>query len=382
MEQPAPRLTAEQWLARVFADGRPRHFGTGWLSGVLGIVLGLLAIFAVLCLHFPQYLTLPELRNRYPLELVRLAIDIGLLAAMGLAGLSMLLRRRKALGVTGMVLAGAALALGAGGVEIPRDGASAVYFGLDWFVLGVLTTAALFVPLEGAFPLRRGQSSFRRGWLTDTQYFFASHVLAQVMSVAVLAPAVALGAVLAMPSAQALVQSLPVVVQFALAVLVADLAQYGVHRAFHEVPVLWRFHKVHHSIEVMDWLAGSRLHLVDVIAMRGLVLLPLVVLGFETSAVYAYLALVSFHAVFIHANFAPRWGWLERWVAMPRFHHWHHGVEPEARYVNFAVHLPIIDRWFGTYHMPEARWPAGYGIAGERAPEGWVRQLLWPFGKG
>ena len=382
MEQPAPRLTAEQWLARVFADGRPRHFGTGWLSGVLGIVLGLLAIFAVLCLHFPQYLTLPELRSRYPLELVRLAIDIGLLAAMGLAGLSMLLRRRKALGVTGMVLAGAALALGAGGVEIPRDGASAVYLGLDWFLLGVLTTAALFVPLEGAFPLRRGQSSFRRGWLTDTQYFFASHVLAQVMSVAVLAPAVALGAVLAMPSAQALVQSLPVVVQFALAVLVADLAQYGVHRAFHEVPVLWRFHKVHHSIEVMDWLAGSRLHLVDVIAMRGLVLLPLVVLGFETSAVYAYLALVSFHAVFIHANFAPRWGWLERWVAMPRFHHWHHGVEPEARYVNFAVHLPIIDRWFGTYHMPEARWPAGYGIAGERAPEGWVRQLLWPFGKG
>jgi lathosterol oxidase len=382
MEQPAPRLTAEQWLARVFADGRPRHFGTGWLSGVLGIVLGLLAIFAVLCLHFPQYLTLPELRSRYPLELVRLAIDIGLLAAMGLAGLSMVLRRRKALGMTGMVLAGAALALGAGGVEIPRDGASAVYLGLDWFVLGVLTTAALFVPLEGAFPLRRGQSSFRRGWLTDTQYFFASHVLAQVMSVAVLAPAVALGAVLAVPSAQALVQSLPVVVQFALAVLVADLAQYCVHRAFHAVPVLWRFHKVHHSIEVMDWLAGSRLHLVDVIATRGLVLLPLVVLGFETSAVYAYLALVSFHAVFIHANFAPRWGWLERWVAMPRFHHWHHGVEPEARYVNFAVHLPMIDRWFGTYHMPEARWPAGYGIAGERAPEGWVRQLLWPFGKG
>jgi sterol desaturase/sphingolipid hydroxylase (fatty acid hydroxylase superfamily) len=379
MEQPATRLTAEQWLARVFADGRPRHFGTGWLSGVLGIVLGLLALLAVLCLHFPQYLTLPELRSRYPLELVRLAIDVGLLAAMGLAGLSMLLRRRKALGVTGLVLAGAALALGAGGVEIPRDGASAVYLGLDWFVLGVLTTAAVFVPLEGAFPLRRGQSALRRGWLTDTQYFFASHVLAQVMSVAVLAPAMALGAVLAVPSAQAAVQSLPVVVQFALAVLVADLAQYGVHRAFHAVPALWRFHKVHHSVEVMDWLAGSRLHLLDVIATRGLVLLPLVVIGFDQVAVYAYLTLVSFHAVFIHANFALRSLWLERWVAMPRFHHWHHGVEPEARDVNFAVHLPMIDRWFGTYHMPEGRWPSGYGIAGERAPEGWARQLVWPF---
>jgi len=379
MDRPAQPFSVEQWLARVFADDRPRDFGTGWLSGILGIVLGLLALFAVLCLHFPQFLTLPELRSRYPLEWVRLGIDVGLLAAMALAGLSMLLRRKKALGLAGLALAGAALALGAGGVEIPRAGASTVYLGLDWFVLGVLTTAAIFVPLEGAFPLRRGQGAFRRGWLTDTQYFFASHVLAQVMSVAVLAPAVTLGAVLAVPPAQAAVQSLPLVVQFALAVLVADLAQYAVHRAFHVVPLLWRFHKVHHSVETMDWLAGSRLHLVDVIVTRGLVLLALLVAGFDQLAVYAYLALVSIHAVFIHANFAPRARWLERWVAMPRFHHWHHGAEPEARDVNFAVHLPMIDCWFGTHYMPEDRWPESYGIAGERAPEGWLRQLVWPF---
>lgn len=379
MDAPAPRMSAERWLARVFADDRPRHVGTGWLSGVLGIALALLALMAVLCLHFPQYLTLPELRARYPLGLVRLAIDLALLAAMALAGLSMLLRRRKALGLAGLALAGAALALGAGGVDIPRGEASTIYLGLDWFVLGTLTTAAVFVPLERAFAQRKGQGTFRRGWLTDTQYFFASHALAQVMSVAVLAPAVMLGEALAVPALQGAVQSLPWLVQFALAVLVADLAQYGVHRAFHRVPVLWRFHKVHHSVETMDWIAGSRLHLVDVIVTRGLVLLALLVAGFEQSAVYAYLALVSFHAVFIHANFAPRAAWPERWIAMPRFHHWHHAIEAEARDVNFAVHLPMIDRWFGTHHMPESRWPAGYGIAGERAPEGWAAQLVWPF---
>lgn len=379
MPPPTPRLSAEQWLARVFADAAPRHVGTGWISGILGIVLGLLALLAVLCLNFPQYLTLPELRSRYPLDLVRLAIDVGLLAGMALSGLSLLLRRKKALGVAGLALAGAALALGAGGAEIPRVGEARIYLALDWFVLGVITTAALFVPLERAFPLRRGQGVFRRGWLTDTQYFFASHVLAQVMSVAVLAPAVALGAVLALPQAQAAVEGLPWLVQWAMCVLVADLAQYGVHRAFHAVPLLWRFHKVHHSVEAMDWLAGSRLHLVDVIVTRGLVLLALLVAGFAESVVYAYLALVSFHAVFIHANFAPRWGWLERWVAMPRFHHWHHSREAEARDVNFAVHLPMIDRWFGTCHMPEGRWPEGYGLADERAPEGWARQLVWPL---
>lgn len=48
-------------------------------------------------------------------------------------------------------------------------------------------------------------------------------------------------------------------------VLVADFTQYWVHRTFHTVPWLWRFHAIHHSAEEMDWLAGSRLHLVDVI---------------------------------------------------------------------------------------------------------------------
>nr|MCU0947832.1 hypothetical protein [Porphyrobacter sp.] len=247
MSQSAASLSAEQRLARMFGDAAPRHFGTGWTSGVVGVVVGLLAVLATLCLHFPHYLTLPELRGAYPLEPVRVAIDLAVLAALVLAGLS-LLRRNKALGIAGLLLAGAALVLGAGGVEIPRGAASRVYLGIDWFVLGVLTTAAVFVPLERIFALRREQGAFRRGWLTDTQYFFASHALAQVMSVAVLAPAVAVGAVLAVPAAQAAVQSLPWLVQFALCVLVANLVQYGVHRGFHGVPVLWRFHKIHHSV--------------------------------------------------------------------------------------------------------------------------------------
>jgi sterol desaturase/sphingolipid hydroxylase (fatty acid hydroxylase superfamily) len=371
--------SAEQAIARIFADAAPRRFGTGWISGVLAVGLGVLAVAAVLCLHFPQWLTLPELRARYPLPLVRTAIDVAILAVLALSAVSLLLRRRKALGLAGLALAGAALALGAGGVEIGRAGESAVYLGLDWFVLGTLTTAALFVPLERLFALRPEQGAFRPGWLTDSQYFFWSHALVQLMSVLVLLPAVSVGEALAVPAAQQAVRALPLVVQFAACVLVADLAQYAVHRAFHRVPLLWRFHAVHHSAETMDWIAGSRLHLVDVVVTRALVLLPLVVLGFDERAVYAYLALVSFHAVFSHANFAPRAAWLERWIAMPRYHHWHHAIEDEARDRNFAVHLPMIDRWFGTHHLPGAAWPAGYGIAGVKAPEGYLRQLIWGF---
>jgi len=372
---------AEEALARIFADAAPRRFGTGWISGVLAVVLGVLSVAAVLCLHFPQWLTVPELRSRYPLELVRLAIDLAILATLALAGLSLLLRRKKALGIAGLALATLALALGAGGVEIEHPGESTVYIGLDWFVLGVLSTAALFVPLERAFALRREQGPFRHGWLTDTQYFFMSHALVQLMSVLVLAPAVALGDALAVPAFQRAVQALPLLVQFALCVLLADLAQYWVHRAFHAVPWLWRFHEVHHSAERMDWIAGSRLHLVDVVVTRGLVLLPLVVAGFDQRAVFAYLALVSFHAVFIHANFAPCARWLERWIAMPRFHHWHHALDAEAVDRNFAVHLPMLDRWFGTHYLPADAWPQGYGVSGVRAPDGYFRQLLWPLSR-
>lgn len=370
---------AEQALARLFGDEAPRRFGTGWISGILAVVLGVLSVLAVLCLHFPEWLTLPELRGRYPLPLVRLAIDLSILAASLLSGLSLLLRRKKALGLAGLALAAIALLLGAGGVEIGRTGNSAVYLGIDWFVLGVLTTAALFVPLERAFGVRREQGPFRRGWLTDTQYFFMSHALVQLMSVLVLAPAASVGSLLAVPTLQQTVTDLPLVLQFLACILVADLAQYWVHRAFHAVPWLWRFHAVHHSAESMDWIAGSRLHLLDVVVTRALVLLPLVVLGFDERAVLAYLVLVSFHAVFIHANFAPRTAWLERWVAMPRYHHWHHAIEPEAVDRNFAVHLPMIDRLFGTHYLPGQAWPSAYGVAGPFPPDGYLRQFAWPL---
>lgn len=370
---------AEQTLARYFDDGASRRFGTGWIAGTLAVTLGLLVNAAVLCLHFPDWLTVPELRGRYPLNLVRTVIDLAILAVVLLGGLSMLLRRRKALGLAALALAGLALLLGAGGVPIGRTGASSIYLGLDWFVLGTLTTAALFVPLERRWPLRSAQGSFRPGWLTDAQYFFASHALVQLMTVLVMLPAVKVGGLLAIPALSSMVRSLPLAMQAIGCVIVADLAQYWVHRAFHRIPPLWRFHRIHHSVERMDWLAGSRLHLVDVIVTRGLVLLPLVIIGFDERAVLAYLAFVSFHAVFIHANFAPRLPWLERLVVMPRFHHWHHAVEREARNVNFAVHLPLLDRLFGTHHLPDGRWPRGYGTDGPAAPDGWLNQLVWPL---
>jgi lathosterol oxidase len=152
--------------------------------------------------------------------------------------------------------------------------------------------------------------------------------------------------------------------------------QYAIHRAFHALPWLWRFHAIHHSSIEMDWLAGSRLHLVDVVLTRAASFAPLFVLGFSETALVAYLVFVSFHAVWLHANLRWRFGPLRHLLATPEFHHWHHAVEPVNR--NFAVHLPWIDRIFGTAWSPGG-FPTRYGLAGESVPAGWLRQLAWPF---
>jgi lathosterol oxidase len=169
------------------------------------------------------------------------------------------------------------------------------------------------------------------------------------------------------------------VLQFFLLLLVADFTQYWVHRAFHAIPLLWRFHAVHHSAEQMDWLAGSRLHLVDIAVTRGLTYVPIYLLGFGDGPLFAYLVVVSAQATFIHANIRFDFGWVKWLVATPQFHHWHHAAEREAIDKNFAVHLPMLDWLFGTMYLP-GRWPKAYGIeGGSRVPDGFFKQLFWPL---
>jgi len=237
----------------------------------------------------------------------------------------------------------------------------------------------LFVPMERIWPLRRGQSVFRAGWTTDGIYFFVSHLLVQVSTLLTLLPARVAFSWAVHPSVQAAVQSQPALLQFIECVIVADLTEYWVHRIFHRTSWLWCFHAVHHSSTSMDWLAGSRLHIVDVVLTRGLTFVPLFLLGFDTGPLYAYLAFVSVHAVFIHANVSWRFPrWVETVIVTPRFHHWHHGAEAAAIDKNFAVHLPVIDKIFGTYYAPENRWPSSYGIAGDPVPDGYLAQLVYP----
>jgi sterol desaturase/sphingolipid hydroxylase (fatty acid hydroxylase superfamily) len=146
------------------------------------------------------------------------------------------------------------------------------------------------------------------------------------------------------------------------------------------VPWLWKFHAVHHSAQAMDWLAGSRMHFVEIVVLRGTTVIPMYVLGYSEPALYAYIFFVYLLSTLVHSNLRINFGWLQHLMVTPRFHHWHHGIEREAIDVNFAVHFPFLDRIFGTYHNPpDGRWPAGYGIAGHPVPKGYWNQFRYPF---
>jgi len=208
-----------------------------------------------------------------------------------------------------------------------------------------------------------------------------SHVLVQFILILVTASTSTVAALTVFPSLKALIQSMPTWLQFLVAVFVADLAQSLLHRAYHNTPWLWRFHAVHHSSREMDWLAGSRIHLVEILLTRSAVMLPLLVLGFSASAVNAYVILVGLQAVLAHANLGIRFGWLEYVLVLPRYHHWHHARHGDYIDVNYAIHLPLVDMLMGTFKLPPDRsWPAEYGVMKlETVPRGILRQHLMPF---
>jgi lathosterol oxidase len=356
----------------------PRAFGHGWISGIASVILGLVGFGAVLCFRFPSYLTMPELRGLYPIPYVRALLHLFLVAAFVLGALSVCLRYNKALGLTGITLTLAAVLLG--GSRVPLDGelTSGPFLGLDWSLLSLIGYSAVYVPLERLFARDPSQPIVRRGFGTDLTYFFVSSLLVQITTLLTMKPAMVFFAWARPDALAAWVAELPFLVQVPALLFVADVTQYWVHRAFHRIPWLWRFHAIHHSAECMDWLAGSRLHLVDAVATRAITYVPIYLLGFGEPALFAYVLWVVVQATFIHANVRWELRPLRNLLATPAFHHWHHSAEPEAVDKNFAVHLPVLDRLFGTYHLPD-RWPKSYGLIGDAVPPGYVRQMTYPF---
>lgn len=239
--------------------------------------------------------------------------------------------------------------------------------------LALVFLAALFVPLERLFAIRRAPV-LRAGWRTDVLHFFATHVLQQLTLVLGIGLAVAALDPLVSTRLQQFVSEQPHAAQLVEALLIVELVGYGMHRAFHRVPWLWRIHAVHHSSEHLDWLAALRVHPLDQALTRAVQFVPLYLLGFGAETFAGLTIVLGLWALFLHANVRVRLGPLERLVASPHFHHWHHA---RAEDCNFSGLFPWVDSLFGTHAPPSAPWPSDYGCDAP-VPTTWWRQMKWP----
>lgn len=244
---------------------------------------------------------------------------------------------------------------------------------------------AIFVPLEKAFALRK-QRTLRNAFGVDVALYFINSL---VPKLALIAPLSLLAGVVhhyAPVGLYTWAGGLPYALRLAAALVAGEIGAYWGHRWSHEIPLLWRFHAVHHSAEEVDWLVNTHAHPVDMIFTRLCGLIPMYVLGLAqpmATRVDLVPVLVTIAGTlwgfFIHANVSWRFGPLEWLVSSPAFHHWHHTNDgPAVINKNYSAMLPWLDRCFGTFYLPRAAWPEKYGTVTPVTPT-LAGQLLGPF---
>ena len=257
-----------------------------------------------------------------------------------------------------------------------------IFFEILRLAAWLMTLVVIFVPLERLFAVQP-EKIFRKGIGVDLTYFFLSSLL---LSLLLSLPIAALAWVVhrAIPAVvPETMRSLPLWGRMTAGLVAGEIGYYWGHRWCHEIPILWRFHAIHHSAEHCDFLVSSRAHPIDLVIGRFCMLVPMFVLGLGSpmdqsgTIVAVVVSLIStFWGFFIHANLRWRLGPIEWVLSSPAFHHWHHTKSgPINR--NYASTLPWLDRIFGTHYLP-GEWPADYGIKA-MMPESLIDQLFYPM---
>ena len=245
--------------------------------------------------------------------------------------------------------------------------------------LGVFVLLAL---AEGLRPRRRWEAGKAGRWATNLGL-----AVANTFVVRLVLPAGAVGVALAAEARgwglfPAL--ALPAWLAVPLAVLALDLVIYGQHVLFHQVPVLWRLHGVHHGDHDFDVTTGLRFHPLEALLSLGLKAAAVAVLGAPAVAVLAFEVLLNVTSMFTHANarLPPALDRALRFVLVtPDMHRVHHSTDPRETNSNFGFNLPWWDYLFGTSRPEPAAGQEGTETGLERPRGGPAKRLARPGGQ-
>lgn len=178
-------------------------------------------------------------------------------------------------------------------------------------------------------------------------------------------------------------QTWPVWSQLLIMFVIADFIQWNVHRQLHKQPILWKFHKIHHSVKEMGFAAQFRFHFLETIVYKTVQYVPLAMIGFGIEQFFV----VHMFSVFIghlnHANVGWNYGIFGYIINNPRMHIWHHSKALPREHpfgMNYGISLSIWDYLFRTAYVPKDGRDIEIGFHGdEKFPTDFKNQLLYPF---
>src|ERR1700754_1986180 len=232
-----------------------------------------------------------------------------------------------------------------------------VYYTTSILVFSVF----VFVWLERKYPYTKGMPIFRDGFWVDLIWytFIQSYFLKIFIFDYIIIP---LDRTWHLSSLH-LVGSWPVVLQVLFFLVIHDFYIYWFHRAQHHSKLLWRTHEAHHSNTEVDWLAGTRSHIVEIIINQTIEFAPIILLLGPNSPVVPIKALIdAVWGMYIHSNIDVRSGKLQYVINGPEMHQWHHANDRAVFYANYSTKFAIWDWLFGTAYLPGQKKPTEYGL--------------------
>ncbi|MBR9845820.1 MAG: sterol desaturase family protein [Algicola sp.] len=262
----------------------------------------------------------------------------------------------------------------------------------DNYFYGLILISIAVWLLEIAFPWRKDQALFRKDFWLDTFYMFFNFFLLNLIVLFALSNTVAelfnevLSVVgLSVSSFQLFdVDDLPRWIGLFIFFIISDFVQWNTHRLLHRVPMLWNFHKVHHSVKEMGFAAHLRYHWMEPVVYKSLLYIPIAIIGgFDAQDV----AIVHFFAITIghlnHANLGWDYGKLKYIFNNPKMHIWHHAkkLPKHVRFgVNYGLTLSIWDYIFKTDYVPHNGRDIELGFEGDELfPKDFLNQELFPL---
>lgn len=243
--------------------------------------------------------------------------------------------------------------------------------------------------LERMKPWRPEQKVFRNGFWQDVFWLvFNGHYVGVIIAIVSgkliqLLNTSLYNLGLPVPESLALMHGTPLWLQFAVFFIVKDFIEWNIHRMLHRVSWLWEFHKLHHSIEELDWIGNMRFHWMEAVIYKSISYFPLVVLGVDTNVIFIIAIIGTLIGHLNHSNLSISWGPLKYLLNSPRMHVWHHDVVVRGKGgQNFGITLSVWDWLFGTAYLPDKGQPERLGFTGmENFPRHLFARLFYPFFK-